>query len=496
VERGPFIRFDLPPAFPSNSSPEKSAMESHMKLLCVLILAAFINVAVTVPQSDSDFDLSNFNPADIITRDVCIIGGGSSGTYAAIRLQDMGKSVVVVEKQDHLGGHVNTYTDSTTGEVINVGVQIFHNLDIVANYFQRLGVPLNDFVLGSSPTAYYDFDTGKTVPAFTPASPAAVGQAIQTYAGIIAANYSYLEAGYYLPDPVPEELLMPFGDFATKYGIGPIPQLINTFTQNNGEVWNQPTLYAIKAFGLALIQAFQTGFTTTHDVNDLYKSAANILGANVLYNSTITKTIRQVSSGYVSILVTTPSGVKLVRAKKLLMTGPPLLDNFDGWDLSSTEKDIFGKFLALGYYAGVVRNKGLPQNTSLQNIGANNPFFLNSLPGCFALPSTDLPGQHLFYYGTNSPSSIPDVQQGIVNQINRLTVSGASPAPNTDFLYFTDHSPYRLYASVSDIRNGFYKNLYALQGVSNTFWTGAAWLTHDSSLIWGFTEALLPSIVA
>lgn len=39
-----------------------------------------------------------------VESDVCIIGGGSSGTYAAVRLQQMGKSVTVVEKQSQLGG--------------------------------------------------------------------------------------------------------------------------------------------------------------------------------------------------------------------------------------------------------------------------------------------------------------------------------------------------------------------------------------------------------
>ena len=38
-----------------------------------------------------------------ISRDVVIIGGGATGTYAAVRLQqDMGKSVVVIEQTDRL----------------------------------------------------------------------------------------------------------------------------------------------------------------------------------------------------------------------------------------------------------------------------------------------------------------------------------------------------------------------------------------------------------
>lgn len=40
---------------------------------------------------------------DVVTRDVAIIGGGASGAYAAIRLkEDFKKSIVLVEKADHL----------------------------------------------------------------------------------------------------------------------------------------------------------------------------------------------------------------------------------------------------------------------------------------------------------------------------------------------------------------------------------------------------------
>lgn len=101
-----------------------------------------ICLAVTLPFTYG-FQKRNYDykPKDIITRDVCIIGGGSTGTYSATRLHDMGKSVVVVEKKDVLGGHTNTYIDPVTHIPIDYGVIDFHNLSIVTNYFTRLGVP-------------------------------------------------------------------------------------------------------------------------------------------------------------------------------------------------------------------------------------------------------------------------------------------------------------------------------------------------------------------
>ena len=78
----------------------------------------------------------------VIERDVVVIGGGSSGTYTAVRLTDLGKSVVVVETTDRLGGHTQTYTDPATGLTTDIGVMVFHDLPIVHSYFGRFSVPL------------------------------------------------------------------------------------------------------------------------------------------------------------------------------------------------------------------------------------------------------------------------------------------------------------------------------------------------------------------
>jgi hypothetical protein len=61
----------------------------------------------------------------VIQRDVCILGGGAAGTYAALRLRDQGRSVVILERGDRLGGHAETFEDPDTGVPIDIGVQIF-----------------------------------------------------------------------------------------------------------------------------------------------------------------------------------------------------------------------------------------------------------------------------------------------------------------------------------------------------------------------------------
>jgi hypothetical protein len=53
----------------------------------------------SIPTALAVIDISSFSPADTITKDVVIIGGGASGAHAAYRLkEDYNKTVVVVEK--------------------------------------------------------------------------------------------------------------------------------------------------------------------------------------------------------------------------------------------------------------------------------------------------------------------------------------------------------------------------------------------------------------
>src|SRR5262245_50148167 len=95
-----------------------------------------------------------------IIRDVCVIGGGSAGTYAAVRLRDMGKSVVVVERKGRLGGHAETFHDPATGIPVDIGVIVFEPEDLVRQYFARFNVPLVPANFAGGETAFADFRTG------------------------------------------------------------------------------------------------------------------------------------------------------------------------------------------------------------------------------------------------------------------------------------------------------------------------------------------------
>lgn len=75
--------------------------------LLSVVVAFFLNFA-SGSSSIDEIDESAFAPEDIITKDVAIIGGGASGTYAAVRLrEDSNVSVVVIEEQNRMVRMIN-----------------------------------------------------------------------------------------------------------------------------------------------------------------------------------------------------------------------------------------------------------------------------------------------------------------------------------------------------------------------------------------------------
>lgn len=74
----------------------------------------------------SIFDSLRVVQSEVIHKDVVILGGGASGTYAAVRLrEDYGKDILLVEMEPILGGHTNTFFIPGTDSAFNYGVQSY-----------------------------------------------------------------------------------------------------------------------------------------------------------------------------------------------------------------------------------------------------------------------------------------------------------------------------------------------------------------------------------
>jgi hypothetical protein len=447
----------------------------------------------------------------VITRDFVIVGGGSSGTYSAFRLRDLNHTVVVVEKKQILGvkyimcdlsstadwhqGHCQTLRDQSTGTWADIGVSQFSNFTVVRNYFARLGVPLGPPAGLASLPITTDLRSGDNVTAET-FTPAEVSAAIVKY-GKIISQWPYLRTGYELPDPIPADLLLSWGDFVEKYSLQALVPLWFLYGQCMGDMLDHTTLSVIKRLGLGVLEGFASaGFLgPVNGCHELYDKALERLGNDVLLGSTIKTASRNYKRGreHVTVVVNTPTGTKTIRAKKIIFTAPQQISNFAGFDLDREEIAVFSKFNYTSYYTAVVSNAGLP-NVQVINTQLEREYELPVLPGIFAINPTNIPAGHDIYYGTPDSRPLTDefVKSQMILAVNKFRNKSGLPNINPEFAIFAGHVPFDMRPSTKDITAGFYKRLNALQGRNNMYYNGAAFHTYDSSALWEFTETLLP----
>lgn len=428
----------------------------------------------------------------VIRRDVCVLGGGSSGTYTALRLRDLGRSVVVVERQDRLGGHTETFHDPVTGGTIDIGVVVFHDIPVVRDHFARFGIPLGPAAAFRAETQYLDLRTGRRVEGYTPPPPTSLPAYIAQL-----QQHPYLLGGFDLPDPVPADLLLPFRDFVTKYGLETLVPLVWQFGQGLGNLLEMPTLYVMLNFGLDVVNGIATGAfvaTTTRNNSLLYERATDHLGDDVLLGAHVL-TVERGRTG-VRVVVATPGGLRTVLCDKLVVTFPPLLPALAGFDLDARERSLFAQFRTKAYWTAVARMTGLPPEVDIANTGADTPYHLPVLPGIYGVGLTGVPDLYNVKYGGDHPLSALEVRADILGELRRIATAGTYPLRVERLEVLKSHSPFELHVSAPTIAGGFYRRLYGLQGRNRTFYNGAAFITHDSGVIWRFTEGLLPAIAA
>ncbi|KAL4942770.1 hypothetical protein BDV06DRAFT_235206 [Aspergillus oleicola] len=463
-----------------------------MRCVKVTALLAFISWLGSVSSLPSFVEWDD----DFITRDVVVVGGGAAGTYAAIRLQELGKSVVLVEKQIRLGGHTDTYYDPVAGP-IDHGVWVYSNTTEARDFFAHLNIPLRvEQLPDSADSLRFDFRTGQPVP---PPGGSAI-DAITRYVSLLM-QHPYLADGYDLPYPVPDDLVMPFGKFVEKYDLAAAVPLIMAYVQGYADVVNYPTVYIMKYFNMNVVQGIQSGFLRpASGVNqDTFTAAANELGDDVLLNSTVSEIYRPhpESNSYQTepypqkITVNTPSGPLKIRAHKIIVAMPPAPENLAPFDLDHREAGIFSKFQSSAYYSAVLRILGLPISQIL-NHGIDTPYNVAALPGSYnfypVAPDLDL--YMVFFGGGAEPLPRETVLQTIRDNALALRNAGY-PVMEPEVRAYSNHAPYGFHVSSREIKGGFYKGLYGLQGYRGTFYTGAAFHEHDSGALWRFTERLI-----
>ncbi|PNP76639.1 hypothetical protein FNYG_10058 [Fusarium nygamai] len=444
---------------------------------------------------------SNDTSAETINTDVVIVGGGACGTYAAVRLRDdYGVRVTVIEEKNRLGGHADAVV--VQGVPINLGLMAYLDRKTTQDFFARFNIPLVDIAFPSDEEYAFlnvDLTTGVSV------EPAPLGdplQALAVYFGLCVQYYPYVKDGYFLPPQGPylDDLTMPFGEFLKKYEIeAAIPIMRQLLTY--GDALGTPTMFMMGCFGLPQLTALNPAsphsmkFPATGNTQSLFEAALAHLGEDVLLNSTVLRVNRDSHDHDwpVTVQVKSEAQYKTVRAKKILVTVPPTLKTLQWLDLRPEESSLFDKWNWETLYVGAVGNTGLQPNVfSILGLSSDPglPFYPKK-PFVQTYMASNLPGIYTSRV-IGDESLKPDEAQRLL--LDGITKSGGNP--DSKIVAFGVHSPTCLVVSEEELKNGFFEKMYHLQGQTNTWWTGLAWAPDYSSILWDFTETLLPQIVS
>lgn len=372
-------------------------------------------------------------------------------------------------------------------------------------FFERFDIPLQTNVLFASETDYVDTNTGQLVsnvvgPLITNASVVA----LQKYLDVIVQWDYILLPGYWnFPpgDEIPADLLLPFVDFVAKYGLEDMEPIIFVVSGQSVESTN-PTLYVVKNFGTPVVEGFfnNTFFDPVPFNNSLlYGDAERLLGSDVALTSTVVEANRS-NSGVQLIVENSQTGARtLVKAKRLLVSVPPSLENLAVFGLDEQETAVFRTWSYGTVYTAVLKTNLVPANTSLAFVTPANSTTAPQ-PYSFGVTWNGSPDYFWLIFGSQEPLTEAEVEEAILAQMQTVADGGSFPpigssTPSSEIVAISNHSSITWGQSVEQLQAGFIEELYSLQGHQNTWYTGGLWCPDYSSNVWAFTDTVLPKLL-
>ncbi|KAK0391541.1 hypothetical protein NLU13_1041 [Sarocladium strictum] len=445
-----------------------------------------------------------------ISRDVVVVGGGASGSHAAVWLRDHDKSVVVIEKEAQLGGHTDWFEDPETGKVINIGVQAWMEYRDSYDFPARMNVSTNGSMeFAAVENRYVDFQSGEPVRDWVSPAPDAMYPALQRYLDVLNKYQDMILPGFFgFPegDAIPDDLVMPFRDLVDKYDLAAaVPQLWDSTAQGLGDTMDVPSLFFMQASPAPMVEALlgaaAAAVPESGRLYDLYESVAEFLGSDVLYSSTVVSTKR--GEDGVKVTVRNAQGEHVcISAKRLLVSAQPTPETIQPLGLDAGERDVLGRFSFTTVYAGVLQHPSLVVPTAYSNRSPR--------PGSteyMAWPTESQVGRidwlgdtvDLFQFtavGAEDDSS-ESIQSLIGESIQSMIEAGTVHHTNgsLSFSKFADHGKMHPRVSEGDLKAGFIQDLMSLQGRKSTWWTGAAWSAGLSNVLWEYNNILLPKVI-
>jgi len=328
--------------------------------------------------------------------------------------------------------------------------------------------------------------------------------ALEKYYDVIVPWNDILLPGYWnFPpgDQIPPDLLLPFSDFVAKYNLEDMAPIISVVSGQDINTPN-PTLFVVKNFGATVVEGFlnSTFFDPVPFNNSLlYGDAKRLLGNDVVLTSTLVEANR---SGHAISLVVEDlrTGIRtIVSAKRLLVASQPSIDNLAVLELDEQEKAVFNTWSYGTVYTAVLKTNLIPDNTSVSFVAPANSTSAQK-PYSFGITWNGAPGYFWIIFSAEENLSESQAKEAIVAEMETLYDGGAFPpisssTPSSEVVAISNHSSVVWGQSVEQLKAGFVRDLYALQGHKDTWYTGGLWCPDYSSNVWAFTDTVLPKLL-
>ena len=474
--------------------------------------------------------------------DVCVVGGGSSGTYLGYQAAKMNYSVAIFEPNGYLGGHCEDYTvQNAPGQQppINIGVQFLQNdrTHLIASVYSELNVSF--FPAPVPVPGFLDFSTGKVE---TKINPTNLVAEVQRYSKYVLDKYSFIDSKLEVPDFLSpeidtEELLMPFSEFITKHNFEALRFDLNRIVSSSGQDPERTLTFFALTYANPRILPFLIPEITAKDVgleeplyyfpimgcSAVYSRMAEFIKGNkgnIFLKAEVQNIARFENSHYDGanneLTFNHEGSSNTIRCRSTTIAYPQIVSEMEKMmSLAKEEKELFAK--ANHYssvYVGIWRSQGL---FMVPGLGIQTFSNVRSSNGSLALPQfpfqaylgpygvDNLGRTYLVpYYMYDGPSQLPIefVKNATREDYRSLepTLGDIYKNPvlfDEDPIIFKEHKLYLRAANSSDIRDGIYNKLFGLQGgIGAIYYTGTLFSQANQLAVWQYSDEVLKQIVS
>lgn len=440
-------------------------------------------------------------------QQVCVVGGGASGMYAAVWLRDHNYSVLLLENQGRVGGHCDTINDPTRGNTSALDIGVLFWLDTqklnqynighwdvdTVKFVQRFaGEDAVQFVnLSMDPRIRLRIDMTQGInqghdPHFPPLEPSPEYlDAWQRYFDLVNQTYSWVGLsdypGNWFPEEIPPSLLGSFADWVLENNLAALEPLFRTFLNAGGftpyQDWR--TLDALLNLPPAMLKAVDiplTGFLIKPGCQTMYNEMAAYVmdGGEILIYSQITSSLRTDTGITLKGFNSKTLNPFVYSCDTLVVACPQTLENLFWMDLDETELAVFSQVETEYYFDGWAQvSKGeldhLPFN--LLNYNTSDVFGNPSSPAVISVARSLPSGYASILASSSTPISLQDMK----NLIDKQVMTGI---PSTLGHFEVKGVNYHVYEpnfqtkALNHTPNGYHK-LKELQGYRNTYYIGS-----------------------